>query len=156
ATSLATPNGRSPRDIWCCLYPVNVSNKSYGLQVALLISQLGAEVCFCLGAGTSQVKDAQTRAELEAELNATRGRLATIPSELVASIEEGFKRKWYFQRSWRGKPNASDFSSLDEWIKYASSPQGSSASVSIYLSPTELQESGPAVVQLFEEALASF
>jgi 5-methylcytosine-specific restriction protein B len=156
ATSLATPNGRSPRDIWCCVYPVSVSNKSYGLQVGLIISQQGAEVCFCMGAGTSQVKGADKRTELETELIATRGKLANSPTELVSLIEQRLKRKWYFRRSWKGEPNISDFSSLGEWIKYASSPQGNGASVSIYLSPTELQERGPEVVDLFEEALETF
>ena len=50
----------------------------------------------------------------------------------------------------------SDFPSLGEWIKYASSPQGNGASASVYLTPTELQECGAGVVELFEEGLSSF
>ena len=48
-TSHYVPNGRSPREIWCCVYPLAISNKSYGLQIALIISERGAEVCFCQG-----------------------------------------------------------------------------------------------------------
>ena len=55
--SLYSPNGRSATDLWCCIYPSVVPNKSFGLQFALILNSHGAEFCYCLGAGTSQVSD---------------------------------------------------------------------------------------------------
>jgi hypothetical protein len=37
-TSLYQANGLSQADIWCCLYPAEVPNKSFALQVAFIIS----------------------------------------------------------------------------------------------------------------------
>ena len=50
-TSLYQANGRSPSEIWCCVYPAAVPNKSYALQVAFIVSARGTELCICLGAG---------------------------------------------------------------------------------------------------------
>ena len=50
-----TPNGRSPKELWCCIYPKKVENKSFGLQVALIAMANGFEICFCLGAGSAQI-----------------------------------------------------------------------------------------------------
>ena len=55
-TSLYQANGFSPKEIWCCIYPRSARNKSYAIQVALIISARGAEICLCLGAGRSQLK----------------------------------------------------------------------------------------------------
>jgi hypothetical protein len=95
-TSLYTPNGRSPKEIWSCVYPLSISNKSYGLQVALIISERGAEVCFCQGSGTSQVADLAKRQELEGHFANMRSRLASVPKELVAAVEKSEKREWFY------------------------------------------------------------
>src|SRR4051812_46322004 len=50
--SLFNISGHPARDLWCCVYPSLVSNKSYALQAALILSPSGAEFCLCLGAGT--------------------------------------------------------------------------------------------------------
>src|SRR4051812_49049129 len=55
--STLNPNGRTPSDMWCCVFPRQVPNKSYALQFALIVSPGGLEVCCCLGAGSSQVND---------------------------------------------------------------------------------------------------
>ena len=52
--STLNPNGRVPGELWSCLFPQGVGNKSYALQFAIIINDTGAEVCCCLGAGTSQ------------------------------------------------------------------------------------------------------
>jgi hypothetical protein len=57
-TSLYQANGRSQRDIWCCVYPAGIPNKSYALQILLIISAAGAEVALCLGAAQSQLRGA--------------------------------------------------------------------------------------------------
>jgi hypothetical protein len=155
-TSLYTPNGRSPKEIWSCVYPRAISNKSYGLQVALIISERGAEVCFCQGSGTSQVADPAKKSELEGHFTNMRRHLASVPRELVATIEKSKKREWFYRKSWLTKPNETDFPSLTEWLGYASGPEGSAASVSIYFSPAELEILGFGIFSAFEETLQTF
>jgi hypothetical protein len=154
-TSLYTPNGRSPKEIWSCVYPSSLSNKSYGLQIALIVSERGAEVCFCQGSGTSQVEDAKKR-KLEESFSIMRSRLGSVPQALVASVEKSEKRKWCYRKSWLTKPNETDFSSLTEWLAYASGPEGSAASVSVYFSPAELETLGIGIFSAFDETLQTF
>lgn len=155
-TSHYVPNGRSPKEIWSCVYPLAISNKSYGLQVALIISERGAEVCFCQGSGTSQIADPAKKRELEGHFTNMRSRLASVPEELVAAVEKTEKRKWYYRKSWLTKPNETDFSSLTEWLSYASGPEGSAASVSLYFSPAELEALGTEIFDAFHDTLNTF
>ena len=155
-TSLYTPNGRSPKEIWSCVYPLAISNKSYGLQVALIISERGAEVCFCQGSGTSQVAEPAKKRELEGHFANMRKRLATVPQELVAAVEKSAKREWFYRKSWLTKPNETDFPSLTEWLAYASGPEGSAASVSLYFSPAELETLGTGIFDAFQDTLNTF
>ncbi|PYS82865.1 MAG: hypothetical protein DMF70_07480 [Acidobacteria bacterium] len=155
-TSHYVPNGRSPNEIWSCVYPAAVSNKSYGLQVALIISERGAEVCFCEGSGTSQVTDLAKKRELEAYFEMMRKRLGNVPREVIAAVEAAMKRRWCYRKSWLTTPNATEFSSLTEWLKYASSPEGSAASVSLYFKPEELEALGTGIFNTFAETLDTF
>ena len=155
-TSLPTPNGRSPKEIWSCVYPLAISNKSYGLQVALIISERGAEVCFCQGSGTSQVADPAKKQELEGNFANMRRRLASVPQELVAAVEKSEKKEWFYRKSWLTKPNETDFTSLTEWLAYASGPEGSAASVSLYCSPAELETLGTGIFDAFQDTSNTF
>jgi hypothetical protein len=155
-TSLYTPNGRSPKEIWSCVYPLAITNKSYGLQVALIISERGAEVCFCQGSGTSQVADAAKKRELEAHFSNMRRHLASVPQELVAAVEKSEKRVWFYRKTWLTQPNETDFPSLTEWLAYASGPEGSAASVSLYFSPVELEALGTGIFDAFQDTLDTF
>src|SRR4030095_824237 len=83
-TSLYEVSGRSVTDIWCCVYPSSVPNKSYAFQVALIISQHGAEMCFCAGAGRAEIRDSEKARELQGMFNAAKQRLASIPPGIVA------------------------------------------------------------------------
>jgi hypothetical protein len=47
-------HGTVPPDLCCCAYPESAGNKAYALQIALVVSSRGAELCFCLGSGTGQ------------------------------------------------------------------------------------------------------
>ena len=155
-TSLYTPNGRSPKEIWSCVYPRATSNKSYALQVALIISGRGAEVCFCQGSGTSQVAEPTKKRELEGQFADMRKRLASVPQELVAAVEKSAKREWFYRKTWLTKPNETDFPSLTEWLAYASGPEGSAASVSHYFSPAELETLGTGIFDAFQDTLNTF
>ena len=64
-TSKYVPNGRSAKEIWSCVFPLAISNKSYALQVALIINEKGSEVCFCQGSGTSQLSDTEKKRKLD-------------------------------------------------------------------------------------------
>jgi hypothetical protein len=155
-TSHPTPNGRSATEIWCCVYPDSVPNKSYGLQIALIISNRGAEVCFCQGSGTSQVGDLAKKNQFAKALDKARENLKKVPQEIIKSVEAAQKRKWFYRKSWLQKPNEGEFTSLAEWLHYASTPDGSSASVSAFFSPAELQDLGLQVFNVFSEALDTF
>src|SRR5438270_3953642 len=48
-------SGHAAADMWCCVYPAAAGHRSFALQVALIVAAHGAEVCFCLGAGETQV-----------------------------------------------------------------------------------------------------
>jgi hypothetical protein len=156
STSLYTPNGKSPKEIWCCVYASIISNKSYALQVALIISERGAEVCFCQGSGTSQVSDPAKKRELEEHFANMRRRLTSVPQELVAAVEKSKKREWFYRKSWLTKPNETDFPSLTEWLAYAGGPEGSAASVSLYFSPAELERLGTEIFPAFQDTLNTF
>lgn len=155
-TSHYVPNGRSPNVIWSCVYPAAVSNKSYGLQVALIISERGAEVCFCQGSGTSQITDLAKKRELEGYFDKMRKRLGSVPREVIATVEASTKRRWCYRKSWLTTPNTTEFRSLTDWLRYASSPEGSAASVSLYFNPKELETLGTAIFNVFEETLDTF
>jgi energy-coupling factor transporter ATP-binding protein EcfA2 len=155
-TSHYVPNGRSPKVIWSCVYPLAISNKSYGLQVALIISERGAEVCFCQGSGTSQIADPVKKREFEGNFANMRRSLATVPEELVAAVEKSAKREWFYRKSWLTMPNETDFLSLTEWLAYASGPEGSAASVSLYFSPAELEALGTEIFDAFLDTLNTF
>ena len=155
-TSHYVPNGRSPKEIWCCVYPSAISNKSYGLQVAAIISERGAEVCFCMGSGTSQIADLAKKHELETGLETARKHLRSVPKGLIVAVEESQNRKWFYRKSWLAKPNESDFATLKEWLSYAAAPEGSGASISHYFSPTELQDLGTGIFNVSAEALKTF
>lgn len=154
--SSLNPHGRSPGDIWSCVYPLNVPNKSYGLQVALIISERGCEICFCRGAGTSQVNNSEKKNEYESALIDMLEQLKSAPAQLIASVERGLKRKWYFRRSWRSEPNVSDFDTFREWFEFLKGPNGNNASSSVYLTPVELEQIGTSLSEIFEEGLQSF
>ena len=86
------PNGYSPKDIWCCIYPAAAPNKSYALQAALIISAHGAEACICLGAGTSQLKG-DKRLEAELALERLQERLASVPSDVVDLVGQALPKE---------------------------------------------------------------
>lgn len=155
-TSHPTPNGRSPKEIWCCVFPSSVSNKSYGLQVALIISERGAEICFCRGSGGSQIADPAKKHELEAAFQVTLNRLGQVSGTEICAVEDARKRRWFFRESWLAKPNEEEFSTLQTWLNQASRPESRGASISAYLTPAELQELGNGIFSCFAEALQTF
>lgn len=77
-----TPNGRTPKELWCCIYPKAVPNKSYGLQVALIVWGPGIEICFCLGSGSGQINNADVRRKSEMALTQLKMSLQHLSIEL--------------------------------------------------------------------------
>lgn len=155
--SVKNPNGRSPRDLWCCIYPSSVSNKSVALQFALILSSRGAEICFCLGAGETQVKDQAQREQLAGELKAAKEGLKLLPPQLRAKVAASLTGKgWVFRDSWRKAPGSGEFPDLEEWIGHAVTPSGNCASISRYLTPSELESTGEDLINTLEIAAACF
>ena len=81
-----TPNGRNPTELWCCIFPEEVANKSFALQFALIVSRGGVEICFCLGAGAAQT-DPQALAPLRADFFRMRARLSELDPALAAATD---------------------------------------------------------------------
>lgn len=154
--SIFNPNGRSAADLWCCLYPKSAPNKSYSLQVATIISENGCELCFCLGAGTAQVKDPDEIQKNKTALERVRTNLQKLPNSLIASLEDSLRRQWQYRKQWRQARDSSDFQSLRDWLAYASSSGGDGASISRNLTPKELEELGTGFSKLFEETVELF
>ncbi len=132
-----TPNGRNSTELWCCIFPEEIANKSFALQYALIVSAAGVEICFCLGAGEAQTGP-QELAPLRADLIRMRAELTQLDHAVVSTtdghlIADG----WQYRRSWRQSPGSADFVSLEDWLRFASSPQGDGASISRNLSPIE-------------------
>lgn len=148
-TSLYQANGRSPSEIWCCVYPAAAPNKSYALQVAFIVSARGAELCICLGAGQAQIQSPDDQVKARQALQSLQARLASVPSDVVAALEQGLPDGAVYRSSWLQPPGTSEFSSLSEWLAYCATPQGPKASISVYLKVDELESLGSDVGNLF-------
>lgn len=137
------------RDLWACLYPAILGrNKSYAFQVALIVGPAGAEFCFCLGAGTGTEDDPDRRTKNRAEFERAQGRLPSLPQQARAALDSLVKEGYAFRRKWRAGAGA-DFDGLDDWISWASSSTGQGASISMYLSPHDLESLGTGVIEAF-------
>ncbi|WP_406631369.1 AAA family ATPase [Amycolatopsis sp. WGS_07] len=148
--STLQPNGLTPEDMWCCIYPADVPNKSYALQVALIVSEDGAELCLCLGAGRSQLSGPQ-RAIAEDYLERLQSALRNTPPSVVQAVEKALPSNAKYLNAWRQPTKNSDFAGLGEWLAHASGPNGPSSSISVYLPVEELDALGDQVSDSFLE-----
>lgn len=151
--SVLQPNGRTPEDMWCCLYPEDAPNKSYALQVALIISADGAELCLCLGSGTSQISDNEKRRYGESYLQRLQNRMRETPAAVTRQVMRALPADVKYLVSWRRPSGASDFQDLGEWLVHAGSPGGTQASISRYFSTSELVALGGGIVDAYTEML---
>jgi hypothetical protein len=154
--SIYSPNGRNAMDLWCCVFPKTAPNKSYSLQVATIISQRGAELCFCLGAGTAQVRDPDEIKKNKEALAFVRSGLVAVPPETIERVQEILRGSWQFRKQWRQQAGSQDFESLSDWIKYAASSTGDGASISMNLSPDELDALGTNFSDAFQGCVRTF
>lgn len=144
AISRYQANGHTQKDIWCCIYPAIVPHKSYALQVALIISSSGAEVCLCVGAGRSTLHGPKL-IQAEEVFQRMQERLASIPPSVVDKFAWNLPRNIVYRKSWRQPAGIGDFETLTDWLSYAASPEGAQSSISIYLDPDQLQTLGPQI-----------
>jgi MoxR-like ATPase len=143
-TSLYQANGSTQKIIWCCVYPAEIPNKSYALQVALIISATGAELCLCLGAGRSQLQGPK-RTEAEEAFQQLRQQLASVPQTVLDQLHGRLPDTVSYRKAWLSPAGTSDFGSLEEWLTYAAGPHGAEASISRNLSVDELDQLGPEI-----------
>src|SRR5262249_50725981 len=114
------------------------------------------ELCFCLGAGKSQTTDPDDVRRFQTAFQNAKKRLSDLPPHVMNACERAFKRKWYFSKLWRMEDKVDDFSSLSEWLQFASKTNANGASISIYYSPDELQRIGENLQFDFNEAVETF
>ncbi|HXC24445.1 MAG TPA: hypothetical protein VNU46_00910, partial [Gemmatimonadaceae bacterium] len=148
-TSVLHPHDRVAQDYWGCLYPAIVPNKAFGLQLAIIVSTTGAELCCCMGIERREARDSNTAAQNRRVLEEVQQQLVHLPPDLLTSIETRLQGEWRFRRSLRQSPRSADFDSLAEWAQYAASPLGAGASVSCNLSPRALDKAGEGIVEQF-------
>ena len=153
--SRVNPNGRSPSDLWACVFPAVVGHQSYALQVALIIRRDGAELCFCLGSGGAQVNDPAKRQKLDAAFADLRAKLATAPDELVVRLADGLGPDFEMRKQWRGAPGISEFDGLASWLTHAAGPHGAGASVSRFFTREELDGLSFGVAETTHSLLAA-
>lgn len=151
-----TPNGRSPRELWTCLLPESVSNKSFSFQIALIISSRGGEICFCLGSETHQSADLDQIQRFKKGLARAKHRLADLDEKHVDIFRELLKKGWKMRGAWLKDDQANDFDSLSDWLGHVTGEAGASAAFSRYLSPGELDTLGEDIFEVFLEAVNSF
>lgn len=158
-TSILNPSGRAPKVLWTCIYPQQrdgeQTNKSFSLQLALIILPDGAELSFCLGAGRADFKDEAERARNERELKAVHAGLRALRVETIGPLERALRSTWYLRRKWflTGEPT-SDFASLLEWLAFAASGGGEGASISRYFSVSDIEANNSGLVCAFFAASA--
>ncbi len=144
-TSHPQPNGRSPRELWCCVYPESAPNKSYTLQIALIISSAGAELSLCLGAGRSQLRGPEL-IEAQQVLENLQARMSDIPQAVIEAVEGALPVGVAYRKSWLQPADTRDFKDITQWLAYASTRAGAGASISINLDPAALEHMGDGVV----------
>ncbi len=148
-------SGRPARkNLWSCIFPAEALNKSFGLQMAMIISPAGIELCFCMGVGRDQ---SQNQADQFDALVRCRNALSKVPPAVIAVVEKSLDDLWFFRREFMQAPSkAHDFDSLQAWIDHAASDQGAKASVSRFISIDDVDALGVGIVDKFEEMVQLF
>ena len=122
-TSLFQTNGRSVRELWCCVYPESVPSKSYALQVTLIISSRGAEACICLGSASGQLKP-DTMLDAQRDFRTLQERLGSVPPELIAQVAGALPPHVAYRTAWLQQPGSAEFETLADWLAYAAGRAG--------------------------------
>ena len=149
-----TPNGRTPKELWCCIYPKAVPNKSYGLQMALIIWGPGVEICFCLGSGSEQINNVEVRQKSDIALAQMKMGLQRLPLTLRREFSDSIVQGWSLQKRWKSTAGKSDFETFDQWLDYASTAGEGGACISKYWLPDQL--TGVDVAEEFYSACKFF
>ncbi|WP_442511670.1 AAA family ATPase [Novipirellula sp. SH528] len=137
-TSHLNPSGRTPKELWCCIFPASVPNKSFALQTAIIVSGRGVEICFCLGAGTAGINKLETRHRCDVAFAAMRAGLQRLTMEDRARFATKIGEGWSLNEKWRMWDEPSSFQSLNDWLDHASHSDGDGASISKFYAVDEL------------------
>lgn len=154
--SIKNPSGRTPKSLWCCIYPAQAPNKSFGMQVALIVSKNGVEISLCLGSGGAELRDAEALGRYQEEFRRVQQKLAEIPDELIVDTASSLSSEYYWRKQWRLDDRINDVPDLRSWLEYASSPAGKSAGVSMYFTPQQAIEDPGRVVLAFLQTSSKF
>ena len=139
-------SGHVAKLLWSCAYPSASPHKSFGLQVALIVQPSGIELCFCLGAGVSQSKSGDTRDELGREFARVHERMQTAPRGVVEGVTQRLGSEWSFRKKWLMPPEAGEFRTFEEWLRFAGASSEGGASISRYFAPEQVDGAAPAFV----------
>lgn len=145
-----TPNGRSPRELWCCLFPESSQNKSFAFQIALILSIRGAEICFCLGSGTHQSGNTEKILNSKYQFERAKAKLATAKGKF--EVPAG----WKLKTKWLDDNFASDVSTFEDWIDFAIGNSGNSASISKFIRRSDAAFDSTDFLTEFQNAVHDF
>lgn len=142
------PNGRTPKDLWCCVLSTDAPNKSYALQAALIVADDGIEICLCLGSGESQLSG-DKRAEALAYLESVQDALQSAPEELVEAVDAALPDNARYLTSWRNPSAEPAFDTLREWLDHAGGPEGPQAAISVHFRQEDVDDAGQEIAETF-------
>ena len=117
--------------------PTAAGNSAFALQVAVIVSPSGVEVCFCLGAGSTEGGTPEVRERYAVALDAAKDRLSDLPEVNRTELSVAL-RNWDLRKRWRLASGTTDFDSLDDWLEFAGSADGNGASISRNLTPSRI------------------
>jgi hypothetical protein len=150
------PNGRNARYYWCCVFPENAKNKSYGFQLFLIVQPTHVEIGFGTGTGTGGGKGDQQHLQRLFE-EAKRRFLALRGTERLKSVFDAAAREGLRPRSrWLRKPNEAELASTDEWVVHAASADGNGAAFSVFWPRERVMQLGANFFPRLETILALF
>lgn len=154
--SIKNPSGKSAKSLWCCIFPERSPNKSFAMQVALIVSKKGVEICLCLGSGYAERRDETTLRDWQQEFRRVQERLALVPADLLSQLSSNQNGRYYWRKQWRLDDRVNDFSDFESWLKYASSSSGNSAAICTYFTPEEAMKDPDALVAAFLQTSLAF
>lgn len=133
--SILNPSGRNAKSYWCCVYPDTAPNKSFAFQLFVIVTGDGVEIGFGPGSGTAEQTE-EALAELIKDFRKQQAALAQFRDwEFVGHLEQEVRHNGFeMSERWIRDGQGRTFTTIADWIDYATSEHGGGASISKFIS----------------------
>lgn len=148
-------NGLALNNRWSCIFPANAVHVSTSLQVALIVSYRGAELCLSLGNGKSTTDAPEKRAREAAQWATVQKGLERPSSTSLKRLEEAHQSGWRLRREWRLDGDEDHFAAVNDWLKAVNSGRGGQC-ISKFWNPEQLGTLGTGLGAEVDKALTWF